>query len=216
MATDIKLDQQGGNWLVAESQIFKSTASDIMLDAPTRRRGGASPYRRALVHDFNDGLTLNYAGDYPGGVTVHGALAATGAVSAGGAVSVAGDAVVAGDLSVTGELIVGGEPLTTRYLEGQLGQAEARIASLEKTVAALLGVAGLVVIPQWPNKTEILEGDDMGMVHESAEALGLIIEYEIDQRNPNYDHEEVISITPWPGTVVPRGTTVVVRINLEG
>ena len=211
MTTDIKLDQQGGNWLVAESQILKSTATDLMLDAPGRRRGGASPYRRALVHDFNDGLTLNYAGDYPGGVAI------TGNTSITGSASIAGDASVAGGLTVAGDLIVDGDKIeTNRYLQGQLNYAEVRIAALEKTVETLLTLAGVVVVPAWRTKTEVLEGDDMGVVYQSAEALGLVVQYVIDQRRPGYDHEQVISIQPDPGTVVPRGTTVVVTLNLEG
>ncbi len=44
-----------------------------MLDHPGRRSPRASnPYRRALVHDVKDGLTLNLDNDYPGGVTIGG------------------------------------------------------------------------------------------------------------------------------------------------
>ena len=202
MPTDIKLDQNGGNWLVAEAAVFKTTASDLVLDAPGRRAGGG-PHRRALVHDQADGLTLNFNGDYPGGITAAGAMRVTGKLSAGAG------------LEVTGGLVVDGHPVT-RSTEGQLEQAEQRIAALERTVEALLAVQQLVVIPRWPNLDEILNGDDMGLVHQSAEALGLVIEYEYDQANPNYGHEEVISIQPDPGTVVPRGTTVRVRMNLLG
>jgi hypothetical protein len=205
MATDIKLDQQGGNWLVAESQVLKSTATDLMLDAQSRRRGGPSTHRRALVHDYNDGLTLNYAGDYPGGVTLTGDA------------RVSGDLRVVGELAVDGGLLVDGERVeSTRFLESNLRWAEDRIAALEKTVEALLSMAGAVVVPGWTTKTEILEGDDMGMVHRSAEDLGLIVEYVIDQRRPGFDHEQVISIEPSPGTVLMRGSTVVVTLNLEG
>lgn len=47
------------------------TGPDIMLDHGPRRRapGGV---RRALVHDFDDGLTLNWSEDYPNGVTIRG------------------------------------------------------------------------------------------------------------------------------------------------
>lgn len=199
MATDIKLDQQGGNWLVAESQVLKSTATDLMLDSPARRRGGPSPHRRALVHDTNDGLTLNYAGDYPGGV------------------GITGNARVTGDLTVAGDLIVQGAKIeSTEHLAARLHHAEWRIQTLEKTVEALLRVGGAVVVPAWTTQTEILEGDEMGMVYQSAEDLGLTIEYVIHQQNPNFEHEQVISIEPEPGTVVMRGTTIVVTLNLEG
>lgn len=48
---------------------------DLELDHPSRRGSDhADRPRRALVHDAQDGLTINFRGDYPGGVTVHGAL----------------------------------------------------------------------------------------------------------------------------------------------
>lgn len=200
MPTDIKLDQQDGNWLVLEGSVLKSSASDLMLDSPARRRGG-SPYRRALVHDFQDGLTINFAGDYPGGVTV------------------------AGNLAVTSELKLAGTAVgaTIASLQSALASAQAasegmaqRLDTLERTVASLVELVGAVVIPAWTTKTEVEQGDDMGMWAPSAEQLGLTVEYEIDQRNPNFGHEDVISITPPAGTAVRRGSTVVVRINLEG
>jgi hypothetical protein len=48
---------------------------DLELDHPSRRgTEHADRPRRALVHDAEDGLTINFGGDYPGGVTVQGAL----------------------------------------------------------------------------------------------------------------------------------------------
>lgn len=41
-----------------------------MLDQPNRRKVGG-PHRRALVHDQNDGLTINFNNDYGGGVTLN-------------------------------------------------------------------------------------------------------------------------------------------------
>jgi hypothetical protein len=43
---------------------------DLLLDSPSRRHPSRSTTRRALVHDENDGLTVNFSGDYPGGVTL--------------------------------------------------------------------------------------------------------------------------------------------------
>jgi hypothetical protein len=44
---------------------------DFLLDSAKRRKAGhASGFRRALVHDQNDGLTFNFGNDYPGGVTI--------------------------------------------------------------------------------------------------------------------------------------------------
>ena len=48
-------------------------AWDLCLDSPDRRNPNfPTPYRRALVHDPDDGLTMNWAKDYPGGVTISG------------------------------------------------------------------------------------------------------------------------------------------------
>ena len=189
MATDIKLDQQGGGWILVESAVVKCTASDLMLDAPARRGGGGGPHRRALVHDASDGLTINFAHDYRGGVTVVGNLAVTGDVRTAGAG-------------------VG--------LGAQLEEAHARIFQLEQSIAALTQLVGAVLVPPWRTKREVEEGDEMGLVTPSAAELGLVVEYEFDQLNPGFGHEDVVSVTPPPGTPVSRGSTVRVRINLQG
>jgi hypothetical protein len=201
MATDIKLDQQGGNWVVVDSAVLKTTASDVIIDAPGRRGNRPGPFRRALVHDQQDGLTINFAGDYTGGVTVVGTLVVTGEISSAG--RAIGEALSNLQATVAG-------------LSVENGSAAARLATLERTVEGLVQLVGAAVIPDWRSKTEIDEGDDMGIVSPSAESLGLVVQYEIDQANPNFSHEEVISITPSPGTLVLRGSTVVVRMNLMG
>ena len=207
MPTDIKLDQQGGNWLILEGSVLKTTASDLMLDSPGRRRGGPSPHRRALVHDSQDGLTINFAGDYPGGVTVTGNLAVTGSLAVTGDLNLAGTALSATIASLQAALA---------SIQRTVGEAGPRLDALESTVASVVDLVGAAVIPAWRTRTEVEEGDDMGILYQSAEQLGLVIQYEIDQLNPNFGHEDVISITPAPGTLVMRGSTVVVRINLEG
>ena len=45
---------------------------DLLLDSASRRRPKGPTFRRALVHDQSDGLTVNFGGDYPGGVTING------------------------------------------------------------------------------------------------------------------------------------------------
>ncbi len=45
-------------------------AWDLCIDSPDRRKNETS-HRRALVHDFNDGLTVNWGNDYPGGVSLN-------------------------------------------------------------------------------------------------------------------------------------------------
>ncbi|MFE7889687.1 hypothetical protein [Streptomyces sp. NPDC057412] len=59
------------NWVTIEGAVLYSRTSDLILDSPNRRRAGiGGKLRRALVHNQDDGLTINFNGDYPGGVTV--------------------------------------------------------------------------------------------------------------------------------------------------
>ena len=88
--------------------------------------------------------------------------------------------------------------------------------SWSRRITALVDLVGAVFVPQWRTKLEVEEGDDMGLVTPSAEALGLVVEFDIDQLNPNFGHEDVISISPPAGTPVRRGSTVRVLINLQG
>lgn len=69
MATNVKLDQADGTFLHLEARVVKHLGSDFMLDSADRHTG-AQPFRRALVHDQNDSLTVNFAGDYPNGVNL--------------------------------------------------------------------------------------------------------------------------------------------------
>lgn len=70
MPGDVKLDQHNAEWVVIEGSVLKATTADLMLDSPHRRGQGGGPHRRALVHDQRDGLTVNFNGDYPGGVSI--------------------------------------------------------------------------------------------------------------------------------------------------
>lgn len=47
------------------------SAADLMLEFASRRTE-VGEHRRALTHDYTDGLTLNWARDYPGGITLLG------------------------------------------------------------------------------------------------------------------------------------------------
>jgi hypothetical protein len=75
--TDIKLLQTAA----------RIEAPDLELDAGSERRSNDQGRRRALVHDFHDGLTINWAGDYPGGVSLFGVrqiIAQQGGLTLGG------------------------------------------------------------------------------------------------------------------------------------
>lgn len=54
----------------------KVEAWDLCVDSKDRRKNN-TPHRRALVHDFDDGLTINWGRDYPGGVTIQGSVTIT-------------------------------------------------------------------------------------------------------------------------------------------
>lgn len=216
MATDIKLDQGDGNWLIAESRYFKSTAIDLMLDSPERRsKAGTSPLRRALVHDFSDGLTINWGSDYPGGVTLNGGVTMTSGATVTGTLTVKQDLTVNGKLRVDGK-DVGHALADLPSLNYGLAAVIARLSQLENNMDYVMERLGAVVIPKWATKEEVEKGDDMGMSVRSAAELGLVVNFTIDQNNPNFSHEQVISITPPAGTPVLRGSTVTVEINLVG
>jgi hypothetical protein len=51
---------------------------DVMVDSASRRKpGSVTGFRRALVHNQSDGLTINFNGDYPDGVTINGEITFT-------------------------------------------------------------------------------------------------------------------------------------------
>lgn len=73
--SDVSLDQPAGGWVTIQADVVNSTAHDLILGSADRMKvakAGGTTYRRALVHDFDDGLTINWANDYTGGVTIRG------------------------------------------------------------------------------------------------------------------------------------------------
>ena len=70
MESDIKLLKRGT--VQIEGNELHLKAHDIKLDNISRRKRGSSGHRRAMVHNNTDGLTINFNGDYPGGVTMKG------------------------------------------------------------------------------------------------------------------------------------------------
>lgn len=76
MRSDIVLDTKTVE-IIAPRDI-KAKVKDIRLDSEARRGNeNKDRPRRALVHNFEDGLTINWADDYPGGVKVEGHLEST-------------------------------------------------------------------------------------------------------------------------------------------
>jgi hypothetical protein len=82
-------------------------AWDLCLDSPDRRNPAyPTPYRRALVHDPNDGLTLNWGQDYPGGVTINGVVSVPQQLEVRGSSRLEGGVEVFGDTRLEGKLEV--------------------------------------------------------------------------------------------------------------
>lgn len=74
MVTDIRLDDgPAASWVAVDTPVLKVEGADFMLDSKDRRGGALSGYRRALVHSEGDSLTINFNGDYTGGVYINNA-----------------------------------------------------------------------------------------------------------------------------------------------
>lgn len=141
MSTDIKLDQGDGSYLELDARVVKTFSSDFMLDSPNRRKGGGA-FRRALVHNQSDGLTINYNGDYPGGVTVVGVTEIIPQRQPGLLpliMSTVPTLVVRGGISyeVPGLTLEGDTIKITVNLEDELSKLQSQISELKTKVAAL-------------------------------------------------------------------------------
>ena len=71
MSSSVKTDYPHQDWVTVQGAVLNARTSDLILDSPARRGNAGGPYRRALVHDQSDGLTINFNDDYPGGVTIN-------------------------------------------------------------------------------------------------------------------------------------------------
>jgi hypothetical protein len=134
-------------------------ALDLCLDGQSGRRSAPDPnpdpdpntsYRRALVHDFDDGLTINWDNDYPGGVTINHLktidptpkLSGTGpqrviqAVTA--TVTIKGNAKIERNLTVDGDL--NGKVLVNYKEAGgvELGLLKSKVTAENKATAVPL------------------------------------------------------------------------------
>ena len=147
MANDILLEGPGHpDWVVVQSPVLKLEGHDVLIDSSERRKSN-TPFRRALVHDQGDGLTVNFANDYPGGVLLNGVVAISPNPPAqplhiGGLPTVLPAVAVHGDITyeTTGfALVGGGTPRVTvsitheiNALHGLIDDLTARVAALEK------------------------------------------------------------------------------------
>jgi hypothetical protein len=115
----------------SQGQVRKVAGSDLVLDAPERLNENKTPNQQMLVHDFQDGLTINFIGDYPGGVTITGNAAMTGDLLRAGTA-----------LCTTLEFI----QFSLRSLQGTVAGTSDRVHRLETAVASLVELIGASVI----------------------------------------------------------------------
>lgn len=112
----------------------------------------------------------------------------------------------------------------TAPLPDQLDRLERGVIEIQRALAAqtemlsaMAAGLGLVAVPAWLSLAEIESGDSMGgLERPSATALGLVVAYDHQRQLPGREHEELLGIQPAPGTLVQRGSTVTVSINLNG
>jgi hypothetical protein len=112
---------------------------DLLLDSASRRKSNSPQFRRAMVHDTNDGLTINFDGDYPGGVAINGVTELRPMRQPGTSALATPTLVVRGAISYEAQgLSADGSPaFVTVFLEGELGNLQTQISDLVARVAAL-------------------------------------------------------------------------------
>jgi hypothetical protein len=118
--TDVLMDAEDGSVVMVDARVLKTTAADLILDSPARHKANSHRLRRALVHNQQDGLTINFNRDYPGGVAINdvvdlnhrlGHLTITGVKEISAYIKAVGAAPAnGGTLVMRGELMI--EPLT--------------------------------------------------------------------------------------------------------
>ena len=132
LPTDLTLNDNNVTVVAGERVVLNGW--DVELWGDGRAAGNAvktpTTFRRAMVHDFGDQLTLNWGGDYQGGVTVIGDLRIRAAPQKS-------------LLLLNGKLKFNGQPdsvtATETTLLTQLATLAKAIAELEKRVKNLGG-----------------------------------------------------------------------------
>lgn len=126
---DVILDE--GDQVTIRCSNINVQGHDLLLDYPGRRKANGPRFRRALVHDSTDGLSLNFEGDYPGGLRLNGVTEL---------LPLHRNLVVRGGISyeAPGENLATGHPTgVTVVLDQELNALHAQIAKLTARVEAL-------------------------------------------------------------------------------
>jgi hypothetical protein len=119
--------------VIVQGDVLDVQTYDVTLDHPVRR-SRPTGVRRALVHDYSDGLTLNWDEDYPGGVTIKGGTTLDGVVISG---------------------IIDARPLATNLREPALVTRGRVIVGIDpRDLGPATGPARAIIAEYWPTLTE--------------------------------------------------------------
>ena len=135
--SDIVLDDQEQVTVLCNN--LNVQGHDLRLDSPARRRADGPAFRRALVHDQSDGLTVNFNFDYPGGVTLNGVTEIRPQRQGGVLAAFVPSLIVRGGITyeVQGLTAEGADTRITVSVEDELSKLKSQIADLVARVAAL-------------------------------------------------------------------------------
>ena len=178
--------------LLLENQV-KVEAWDLCLDSkdPNRRKND-TPHRRALVHDVDDCLTINYAKDYPKGVKIQ------------------GDTIVDGNLAIQGAKIHG-----NLEIQGQITNV-LRVGSLEAPGGPIFGKMMIIT-----GDVLVLNGKSIGLKGEesiSVSSQDLILNNDKVQESSASErlHNFALSHTVGDKLVINRGGGYRGGVEIEG
>ena len=127
--SDIRLDD--GEQVTVLCNNLNVTGHDLLLDSAARRKPNGPRFRRALVHDLNDSLTINFGGDYPGGLRLNGVaeVRPLGKLVIRGGISYESQGVTAEGTQVTMTVDVDDE---LSKMQGQIRDLVAKVTALEQ------------------------------------------------------------------------------------
>jgi hypothetical protein len=112
---------------------------DLLLDSPARRTPTGPRFRRAMVHDANDSLTINFASDYPGGLALNGVTEVRPLRTANKIRPVNPTLVVRGGISyeAQGVTLEGKASTITVDVDVEMSKLKSQVAALVAKVTAL-------------------------------------------------------------------------------
>jgi hypothetical protein len=132
MSSDVILDDN--EQVIVKCNNLNILGHDFILDSLARRKPGSPGLRRALVHNHNDGLTINFIGDYPGGVTIDSGLVVLGRISYTAPAVPPVTRPGPGGIPI---IVKPGRAAFTAFVDEEISKLQSQISELVAKVAAL-------------------------------------------------------------------------------